>query len=49
VLDDHARRHLELAADAARGVEVEQVVVRQLLAVVLAHHRQHVQPRADRA
>ena len=31
----------------ARGVEVEQVVERELLAVVLAHRRQHVRARAD--
>src|SRR3712207_8428355 len=30
VLDDHARRDLELPRDASRGVEVEQVVERQL-------------------
>ena len=47
VLDDHARRDLELARDPPRAVEVEQVVERELLAVVLLDHRQHVHPRAD--
>ena len=33
--------------DLAHGVEVEQVVERQLLAVVLLDLRQQVRPRAD--
>jgi len=47
VLDDDARGLGEIAHEAARGVEVEQVVERQLLAVMLLDHRQHVHPRAD--
>ncbi len=47
VLEDHARRLVEVAHDRARRVEVEQVVERQLLAVVLLDHRQQVHPRAD--
>ena len=35
------------ASSSARGVEVEQVVERQLLAAELRDHREHVRPRAD--
>ena len=48
MLDDRDRRHLELVHQAARGVEVEQVVERQLLAVDLPHHRQQVRAAAGR-
>ena len=37
VLDDHARRRLELVEQAPRGVEVEDVVERERAAVELAH------------
>jgi hypothetical protein len=46
VLDDRARRQLELLHEQARGVEVQHVVERQLLAAELAHHREHVHARA---
>ena len=46
VLDDRARRQLELLRQQARGVEVEHVVERQLLAAELADHREHVHARA---
>jgi hypothetical protein len=42
VLDDHARRDLELAQEPPCRVEVEQVVVGELLALVLTHHREQV-------
>ena len=42
VLDDHAGRHRELLHEPRRGVEVEQVVERELLAAVLRHHREQV-------
>ena len=47
VLDDHARGDLELAHHGARRVEVQDVVVGDLLAVVLLDLRQHVHARAD--
>ena len=47
MLDDHAGGLAEVAHDAAHGVEVEQVVERQLLAVVLLDHRQQMRARAD--
>ena len=47
VLDDHAGGDLELAHDTAGGVEVEEVVVRELPALVLTHHREQVHARAD--
>ena len=40
VLDDRRRRQLEFLDQPAAGVEVEQVVERQLLAVELGHHRE---------
>ena len=39
--------HLELAHEPARRVEVEEVVVGELLALVLAHHREQVHAGAD--
>ena len=49
VLDDHARRPLvaDLGEHRAGAVEVEDVVERQLLAVQLAHAREHAAARAD--
>ena len=47
VLDDHAGGLAEVGHDAAHRVEVEQVVERQLLAVVLLDHRQQMRPCAD--
>ena len=47
VLDDHARRDLELGQQQATGVEIEQVVERDRLAAELGDHREHVGPRAD--
>ena len=47
VLDDHARRRLELVEQAPRGVEVEDVVERERAAVELRHPREHVRPGPD--
>ena len=47
VLDDRHGRQLELVHQPAPGVEVEQVVERQLLAVELRDHREQVRARAD--
>ncbi len=46
VLDDRARRIVELLDELARRAEVEQVVERQLLAVQLAHAVEQVRRRA---
>ena len=47
VLDDRAGRELELLHQQPRGVEVEHVVERQLVAAELPHLREHVHARAD--
>src|SRR5437660_4631424 len=49
VLDDHRRGQSELAEHAARALEVDEVVVRQLLASELLDLREQVAPRADLA
>ena len=46
MLDDHAGGHRELLHQRRRGVEVEQIVERELLAAVLGHHREQVAARA---
>ena len=46
MLDDHAGRLVEVARDRARRVEVDDVVERQLLAVVLLDSRQDVRAGA---
>ena len=42
VLDDHAGRDCEFLHEPGGGVEIEQVVERELLAAVLGHHREEV-------
>src|SRR6478609_6550514 len=47
MLDDHRGRERELAQHAARAFEVDEVVVRELLAAELLDLRQQIAPRAD--
>jgi hypothetical protein len=47
VLDDHARRLVELGHQAPGRVEVEDVVERELLALQLARRRHRVERRAE--
>ena len=47
VLDDHDGRHDELAQHAARALEVDEVVVRELLAAELLDLGEQMAPRPD--
>ncbi len=47
MLDDHAGGHDELRQQLPRGIQVEQIVERQILAAQLRDLREHVSARTD--